>query len=160
MTIADEQFLKYSQDPFFCQDMIAFLCGSLIGQGQYRDVFKYNLDDKFVVKIQREAGNFNNIIEWEIWNNMRFTEHKKWFAECSWISGNGRIMLQRKTSPISKTKPPPERIPSFFTDIKNSNFGWIGNQFTAHDYDFTIVKLTSSGLTNKTKLWKTHSKET
>lgn len=161
MTRKSELVLQYSQDPFFCQDMFAFMCGDFIGSGIHRDVFQYNLDPKYVVKVQRDVEEFSNIKEFEIWCHVRHTEYKKFFAGCPWLSSNGRIMLQRKTRPLTKTLRPPERIPAFFTDIKDSNFGYIGKQFVAHDYEYSTTMFINAGLNNKTKIYKPHNlKET
>lgn len=157
MNKRDQLILEYSQDAFFAKDMMAFLCGELIGQGCYRDVFQYALDPRYVIKIQRDCEHFSNVIEFQLWSDIMYTEYKKWFAPCIWMSCDGRILIQRKTMPITKTKRPPERIPYFFSDIKESNFGFIGKQFVAHDYDFSLSKFISFGLNNKTKLWKPHS---
>lgn len=158
MTERDFLILEYSKEVFFCQDMFAFICGEKISSGQFRDVFDYNMDPKFVVKIQKESGNFSNILEFELWNYVKGTPYGKYFAPCSWISGNGRILLQRKTKPITKTRKAPDYIPSFFLDVKDENFGFIGTQFVAHDYDFSVEKLVSAGLNNRTKKYKPHTK--
>lgn len=158
MTIRDRLILNYSQDPFFSQDMFAFICGEWIGEGINRDVFEYNLDPRYVVKVQKEAGEFSNIMEFEIWGAVRHTEYKKFFAQCLWLSGNGRIMLQRKTRPLTKTLRPPERIPHFFLDVKDSNFGYIGGQFVAHDYEYSMTQFINTGLNDKTKIYKSHLK--
>ena len=61
-------------------------------------------------------------------------------------SDNGLIMMQRKTEEFSKKeKKLPKKIPNYFTDVKQSNFGWIGNQLVCHDYSFALEKLTSCG---------------
>jgi len=156
MNERDTILFEHAKNPLASLETLAFICGNLLGSGYYRDVFEYNLDPKYVVKIQRDDAKFNNIVEWEIWNTVSYGSYKKHFAPCTWILGNGRILIQRKTTPISKRKPAPEKIPNFFTDVKDSNFGWIGNQFVAHDYDYTLVKLVDFGLTNKEKKYKSH----
>lgn len=148
-----EGFLK---DTDLVRENMNFLCGELIGSGSFRDVFQYQLDPNYVVKIQREKGMFNNIIEFEIWKLVMGSEYEKYFARCSWISDGGRIMLQRKTTPFTKRKPAPEVIPNFFTDIKDSNFGYIGKQLTAHDYDYSLVRFAYLALSNKTIKYKSH----
>ena len=153
-----ELILEKSKDVFFCQDLIAFICGEHIGSGQYRDVFQYNLDPKLVVKIQRDTDSFNNIKEFELWCNVNYTAYEKYFAPCRWISSNGRIMLQDKTTPPTKRKPPPDLIPKCFFDIKESNFGYIGKNFVAHDYDFSLGNIdVNKKLTFKK--WKDHTKK-
>lgn len=146
---------KILNDEHLCMEFATFICGDKIGSGCFRDVYEYNLDPKCVVKIQRDLSSFNNIMEWEIWCNVLSTEYKKHFAPCVLLSCNGRILIQRKTNPITDEKPAPNNIPHFFTDIKNENFGWIGKDFVAHDYDYSMMKFISGGLNNKTRKFKT-----
>lgn len=138
-------------------DIINFVCGDLIGQGCFRDVFEYNLDKNYVVKIAREDDASDNYVEWRIWSNVKYTTDgtKDWFAPCSWISSNGRVMLQRKTQPLkSREKHIPEKIPAYFTDIKEANFGWIGNQLVAHDYSHCLERFSYFALKNKMQPFK------
>ena len=120
-------------------DLITSLCGEHLGTGVFREVYDYNLDDKYVIKIEPENTNCN-IIEYMIWNEVKGLINnsewvKKWFAPVKWISPNGRILVMRKTIDCGeKKKPLPEKIPAFFWDVKLDNFGWIGNDFVCHDY--------------------------
>lgn len=154
----NELILKYSQDPFFCQDAISFMCGDLIGSGIHRDVFVYNMDPRYVVKIQNDSSEFSNILEFEVWGYVKETEYAKFFAPCTWMSANGRILIQRRTKPLSEKLRPPEYIPNFFWDVKDSNFGYIGNQFVAHDYEFSVGALIRKGLSKRVKKYKPHLK--
>lgn len=143
---------KYIQDyaannPRLCYSALEFLLGDYIGKGCSRTVFKYALDPKYVIKIAK-SGSFDNILEYEIWCNIRYTEHKKYFAPCSWISDDGVIMLQRKTKPIYTL---PETLPSYFSDIKPDNFGMIGKQIVAHDYAFSLDRFIALTNLNKTR---------
>jgi hypothetical protein len=159
MTEAYKQKLSYLDNPILSLEIIDFLCGDLLGQGCFRDVYEYPLDPNWVIKIEREDGCGENWSEYRIWGAVMETEHKKWFAECSWISNNGLVMLQKKTEPFykddKKWKKAPDKIPNYFTDIKADNFGWVGKQLVCHDYSFTLEKLTSSGgLTNRMQKFK------
>lgn len=156
MAIYDHQtkFDYLVNRPEIGMEIINFVCGDLIGQGCYRDVFEYNLDDKFVVKICRENDASDNYVEWRIWNSVKYTTDgtKDWFAPCEWISTNGRVLLQRRTQPLStKEKLIPEKIPAYFTDVKAANFGWIGNKLVAHDYSHCLEKF-GSFATNRKKM--------
>lgn len=138
-------------------EMVNFVCGDLIGAGGSREVYEYNLDPKFVVKIDVAEDCGDNIVEWRIWNIVRHTTDgtKDWFAECTWISTNGRIMLQRKTKPLhTKYDKIPDKIPAYFTDIKESNFGWIGDNLVCHDYALSLERFSYFALKNKMQSFK------
>ena len=120
----------------------AFL-GEEIGHGASRAVFEYRINPKFVVKVEYEDDWFQNVIEWETWNEIKFTKWAKWFAPCANISKNGRVLMQAKTTPVKKF---PEQIPNFLTDLKAANFGMYKGHICAHDYGLNL--LTSNGIGN------------
>ena len=119
-------------------DFVTTICGEHIGTGVFRSVFEYNLDSKYVVKIEP----FNtgcNLIEYMIWKEVEGLKGdlawvKKWFAPCEWISPNSRILLMRRTQEEDKGKVKPEKVPKFFWDVKWDNFGWLGKNYVCHDY--------------------------
>jgi len=119
-------------------DMVSSICGELINSGSYRSVYDYNLDDKYVVKL--EPNNTNcNIVEYMIWEEVKGLNGnlawvKEWFAPVKWISPNGRILVMRKTKEDHNTFPRPAKVPKFFWDVKWNNFGWIGKNYVCHDY--------------------------
>ena len=118
-------------------DFVTTVCGKHIGSGSYRSVFEYNIDDRFVVKVEPLNTNCNQT-EYRLWEEIKGLHSDlafvpKWFAPVEWISPNGRILLMRKTS-YKPSKERPTKIPEFLTDIKPDNFGWIGNNFVCHDY--------------------------
>lgn len=61
------------------------------------------------------------------------TSIAKWFAPCVDISPGGIFLLQKRveTRPRSEY---PKLIPSFFSDLKYSNYGWLNGQFVCCDY--------------------------
>lgn len=146
--------LEYLKDPFLQQDLLSFICGDFISSGTFRDVFSYSLDPTLVVKIQRDQGKFNNIIEFNIWCQVRHTKYKKHFAGCPWMSSNGRILLQKRTEPITKNRRAPKEIPKFLTDVKEENYGFIGKNFVVHDYDYTLLRVLDIALTDDMQKWK------
>lgn len=126
-------------DPEVTLDLISSICGKFIGGGCFRNVFEYNPDPDFVVKIEHGTGRAN-IVEHQIWEevsglcgNLAFV--KKWFAPVKWISPSGRILVMQRTE-ILEGKKKPEKVPTFLWDIKPDNFGWIGNKYVCHDYGF------------------------
>jgi hypothetical protein len=138
--------------------ILEFFLGDHLGSGVSRAVFEYNLDPKFVVKIEKPDARGDNWAEWRVWEIVMSTEHKKWFAECTWISNCGRIMLQRKTTPLtSKTRP--GQIPIYLFDVKQSNFGTIGKQVVCHDYTSCISSFATHGLSSRMKKFKCHDEQ-
>lgn len=123
--------------PTISIDLVTSLCGKKIGFGQFRDVFEYNLDDRFVIKI--EARNTNcNIVEDMIWDEVKGLHSqlswvKDWFAPVEWISPNGRILVMRKTR-VRPIRFNPKKVPAFLWDVKPDNFGWYKGKYVCHDY--------------------------
>lgn len=118
-------------------DIITSLCGRSIGGGSFRDVFEYQLDQSYVVKIEPLNTNCNTV-EWMIWLEVQHLVGdmawvKEWFAPVLWISPTGKVLVMKKTEE-KPNKKRPEKIPAFFWDVKADNFGWIGNKFVCHDY--------------------------
>lgn len=119
-------------------DLVTSICGESMGAGCYRTVYEYNLDSRYVVKIE-PLNTSCNLIEYMIWDEVKGLRGdlawvKDWFAPCGWISPNGRIMTMRKTTDTGTGDNLPEKVPKFFWDVKWDNFGWIGKKFVCHDY--------------------------
>lgn len=118
-------------------DLILSLCGEELGSGSFRKVYQYNPHPDYVIKL--EYNNHNcNFTEAMLWNEIQHLKGTKawvkdWFAPVDWISPNGRVLVMRKTEQRPKKKKP-EKVPSFLWDVKDDNFGWIGNKFVCHDY--------------------------
>lgn len=120
-------------------DLILMICGEKIASGWFRDVYEFNFNPKkYVVKIER--GNTDcNITEYLLWdeiqglcNNLSWV--KEWFAPILYCSPNGKILIMERTKELNRKKP--DKVPDFFTDVKESNFGWIGKRLVCHDYGF------------------------
>jgi hypothetical protein len=62
-------------------DLIASICGERIGFGCYRSVFEYNIDPKYVVKV--ELGNTScNLMEYYRWEEIkRLTGKREWIKD-------------------------------------------------------------------------------
>jgi len=99
------------------------------------------VDTTLVVKIEKYEAYFQNVKEWAIWKEVEHTPLAKWFAPCTHISNDGKILLQKKVE-IGRKKDYPEKIPSFFNDIKIDNFGFIGNQLVCFDYG--LIKISKN----------------
>lgn len=114
------------------------LIGKKLGSGCYRDVYLCRLDSSLVVKVEREEKEFHNIKEWNIWDELKYSDIKKWFAECIDISNDGKILIQKRVY-FGRKEDLPKKIPTFFTDIQPANFGFIKKQLTCCDYGSTII---------------------
>ncbi len=84
--------------------MLTSICGKKIGFGVFRCVYDYNLDDRYVVKIEPLNTNCN-VVEYMLWNEIKGLINglawvKDWFAPVKWISPNGKILIMRKTKEV------------------------------------------------------------
>ena len=104
------------------EEAFNLLCGDKIGYGMSREVFECALLPGYVVKVETDRERFQNIMEWETWRIVSGTASSRWFAECKWISPNGKVLIQERTRPAGLLEFP-ERIPLWFTDTKRSNWG-------------------------------------
>jgi hypothetical protein len=110
------------------------LIGQPIGEGCYRKVYQHAMNPKAVVKVEEDAGKFSNVTEWELWREvMDYPKLNRWLAPCLWISPKGMILIQAKTTPCSHNDLP-DKVPSFFTDLKRENWGWCEGRLVCHDY--------------------------
>lgn len=118
------------------------LCGKLLGEGIHRKVFECRIREDLVVKVEEaEWPYFANVHEMRVWcDNQHAPKISKWLAPCEYMSPNGRIMLQKKVRSISSTDKLPDKLPSFLTDIKRENFGFIGDNLVCVDYAFLLTK--------------------
>ena len=130
-------------------DLVMCLLGPQISGGNYRAVYEHTHDPTKVIKV--EYGNnqktehdcnmqnsFCNVQEFLMWREIegltgKLEWVKKWFAPIHWISPGGHILCMDKTSAMPE-KQRPDKVPSFMWDIKQDNFGWIGDDFVCHDY--------------------------
>lgn len=126
----------------------ALLCDKFIGSGMSRDTYSSLLLPDCVVKVEDCARIFQNVLEWEIWQEVKNTKYSKWFAPCEFISPNGSILIQKKTEPMPLKKLP-EKMPSFFCDFKKGNYGWFENRVVCHDYGLAYIL--NKGLNNRLK---------
>jgi len=120
-------------------DLILSLCGKKLGAGVYRTVYEYNLDDKYVIKIEPNATE-SNMAEYMLWDEIKYlcgdlAWVKEWFAPILWMSPNGKLLVMQRTEE-KPNKERPREVPAFFTDLKRDNWGFIGNKFVCHDYGF------------------------
>lgn len=106
----------------------------LIGSGLSRKVWSSKALPDCVIKIEDVAQSFQNIKEWELWNDMKeCKEVSKWLAPCRWISPDGSILIMDRTT-VPPKKRYPDRLPKFLTDTKFQNYGLLKGRFVCHDY--------------------------
>ena len=123
------------------EDAFNLLCGELIGQGIHRKVFECRLRPDLVVKVEKEGDwrSFANVMEQKFWDDHQFcAKVASWLAPCEYLSPDGRILLQRKATPVGEHEELPIEIPSFLTDLKRANFGRIDGALVCVDHAMTI----------------------
>lgn len=130
------------------EDLLNFLCGEKLGAGQYRTVFAHQFDDGKVIKMDN-MGNFSNVREYRLWEELRDTPLAKWLAPCYGLSGYGVWLLQARTEPLQRAQLP-KKIPALFCDLKLSNWGMFEGRPVCHDYGnsllYTIAEKHGAGL--------------
>ena len=143
-------------------DMVDLLCGDFVGEGNSRIVYDCPIYPGYVTKISKDADNHDNIMEYEMWCSVAHQpKMNKWFADVKWLSGNGRVMIQKKAIHINdkNKKNIPTKVPAFLSDMKFDNYGFIGKQFVCFDYAFSAGLCMSYGMGNKMKTFKSHLNE-
>ena len=123
------------------KDSFNMLCGKMIGSGIDRDVFACKIRDDLVVKVEKaDYRNFSNVTEMAFWCEHRHIKAiGRWLAPCEFLSPDGRVMLQRKASPVASMSDLPKNVPSFLADLKIDNFGIIGGKIVCVDYAIYIA---------------------
>lgn len=126
------------------KDCFNMLCGEKLGSGIHRDVFDCKIREDLVVKVEKaDYRYFANVMEMSFWSNYQYCkEISKWLAPCEYMSPDGRILLQRKATPIEECRLP-DRLPAFLTDTKPANFGAINGSVVCVDYAMHIVNVST-----------------
>lgn len=123
-------------------DAFNLLCGKLIGEGVHRNVFDCRIRDDLVVKVEKIDPMFRymaNYQEMKFWSENQYAEKvKRWLAPCVFLSPDCRILLMKKVNAIRPDERLPDQLPSFLTDIKRENFGWLDGKLVCIDYAMTI----------------------
>lgn len=113
--------------------------GKKLGSGFSRDVYEWVPDNTSVIKVAKNyRGIEANIIEFNTWETLQLKDSlydnaRKWFAPCLEISGCGKYLRMSKTEPL-RPHEAPTVIPSFVTDLKIDNIGWLDGRVVFHDY--------------------------
>lgn len=130
------------------KDFIKVFLGKEIGRGVSRVVYEHALDKSLVIKIEEGGDWFQNVTEYRVWNELQYYKKMaKWFAPIIAISPNGVVLIQKRVEPTS-LKDYPKQIPSFFTDIKQENYGLLNGQLVCFDYGTSLF---TKGFSTKLK---------
>lgn len=130
-------------------DLIMCVIGPIISNGNFRAVYEHALDPSKVIKIeyghaqktQHDAtmhNTFCNVQEFLMYREIegltgKLEWVKDWFAPIHWISPSGHILCMEKTFEKPELERP-ELVPTFLWDVKQENFGWLGDKLMCHDY--------------------------
>lgn len=131
-------------NPILFEEAFNLMCGERLGFGISRTVYECSLMPGYVVKVEHESGMFQNVMEMLIWRSVVGTKASRWFAECKYISENGRVLIQERTRQPSTTELL-GKIPAWFTDVKLDNWGMArskenGKEFlVCHDYGYNLT---------------------
>lgn len=126
--------------------------GDMIGSGVARDVYACLSDDSVVVKVEARSRSFQNIKEYEVWEEVRDTKFAKLFAPCVSISPDGSVLIQKRAEPARRSDLP-KKVPKFWGDLKKENFGFIKGKLVCVDYGYFPIGLALSGKTRKANWW-------
>ena len=137
---------KIFDNPIITFDIFNSFLGDFLGSGYSRYVFESNADSKSVIKIDHNSRG-SNFMEWEVWNTVKDTKFAKWFAPCTYLSPDGKLLIQKKVKELISSDRLPKQLPSFFHDVRPDNFGMLNGKVVCFDYALTnLLKL---GLTNE-----------
>lgn len=126
------------------EDAFNLFCGELLGKGIHRAVYACAIRPDLVVKVELESPdgsrNFANVHEFSFWRDYgEIDKIKQWLAPCEMLSADGRILLQKRVTPVHDTKLFPAKLPSFLTDTKLSNYGMLDGRLVCADYALTVL---------------------
>lgn len=116
-------------------DLLNLVCGEMIGEGQYRQVFNCHLNPDWVIKKEKALNtNHSNIYEFGLYSEFMDTEFgRRWLAPIKWLSPRGLWLIQMKTQPVPDGLLP-KQIPTLFCDLKRTNWGMLNGRVVCHDY--------------------------
>lgn len=122
-------------------DLRYALIGPKIGSGVSRDVYECRFDPSLVVKVERN-GSFDNVVEWKVWQELSHDDDlKKWLAPCVGISPAGRVLVMKRTAKVTaaELELAMPKVPRFFHDTHENNWGRFEGRYVCHDYAFNVV---------------------
>jgi hypothetical protein len=145
-------------------DFLNLFCGAVLGEGNSRTVFAMEFDQSKVIKIEKDDGRFQNLIEWKAWNDCKGTVLEKYLAPVHDISANGKVLIMERVMPLptlSEAKQGASNVlkgvmlPDVLTDYKPENYGILKGQIVCCDYG-SILALNHGAVKmklRKAKFW-------
>lgn len=121
------------------------------GSGLSRVVYTSKLFPEVVFKLEPPGEHFQNVMEWEYWNQVEYTPVAKWFAPALAISSCGRVLAMKRTKPARFY---PDEMPMFLTDFKKSNYGMYKGRVVCHDYGTCLLPTYGTILRMKKVQWR------
>jgi hypothetical protein len=135
-----------SENAFIHKELFRLFANERIGGGMSREAWASKLMPNWVIKTEEHSQHFQNVLEWQTWQEVKGTPFAKWFAPCVQISSCGGVLVMERT-----TRPAPDQfpelMPAFLTDFKRANYGMIGGQIVCHDYGTNRLMVT--GMTKR-----------
>ncbi len=127
------------------------IVGEVLGAGEFRRVYEHAHRDDLVLKFETNAQSFQNIAEWDFWNDNKANKRvARWLAPCEFISPCGIILAMKKTT-VPQLVDYPNMVPEFLTDLKRTNFGMYEGRLVTHDYGLYNVNTPTKR--KKAKWW-------
>lgn len=122
------------------QDAFNMLCGEQLGEGIHRTTYACKIRPDLVVKVENsDMRYFANIMEDKFWaDNEHYKKVADWLCPVEFLSPDGRLLMMRRAEPIRPSDQLPDKLPSFLTDVKRENFGWLDGRLVCVDYAMTI----------------------
>lgn len=141
-------------DSSVAKDLLRLVCGfDPIGSGAFRAVYPHLQRPDLVVKVEVNAGAFQNVNEWTLWEWCQYDKKiSRWLAPCVAISSCGTILLQRRTEP-ARLSDFPASIPAFLTDTKRANFGVLDGRLVCHDYGMVRALMSNPMRMRRAEWW-------
>lgn len=137
-----------SDNSFIHKELFWLIAGDSLGSGMSRSTYQCKINPNWVIKAEEGAGQFQNILEWQTWQEVKETDFAKWFAPCVHISACGSVLVMERTAPPTPAEYP-ELMPVFLTDFKRPNYGILGGRIVCHDYGTNRLMVT--GMTKRMK---------
>jgi len=146
----------------FAMEVIDYMLGDYIGEGQDRIVFEANIFENCVAKVEYTRPTVYNQKEYLVWRAYQGTTIEQWFAPCVDLTFGGSILVQKKIELVTDDNRHliPDVIPSIFEDVKFSNCGFYNGHFCFCDYSSVFnqsIELVMKDV--KMKPFESHLKE-